>query len=91
MIIFNSGSGIVHLYDNIVIQYHYFGVFWLFCLTYSANYYAVTGPENFIVRELSKDEILVKNPWSRIPIMKRFGLIIFIIMVISLLHFQKNE
>lgn len=89
MLIFNSGKGIEHLRDNIVLQYSYFGLFWIFCLTYEVKFYEVTGPENYIVRELTSAETGIEKPWSRIPFMKRFGLLVFIVLI-TLLCISSN-
>ena len=82
-ILITWGYGIVHMRDNIIMQYNYFGLFWVFTMCTDAHYYAVTGLENRIIRELSLDEVGVKNPWSRVPIYRRYGLAMFIVLFLG--------
>lgn len=81
MIVMNWGKNYVQITDNIVMQYNYFGLFFFFLISFGGKYYEVLDQENMIVRELTREEIGINKPWSYVPFMHRFGLLILIAVI----------
>jgi len=64
------------LTDDIVMVYHYTGVFWVFLLTIKLEFFRVDEEGN-ILEEIPASNLNGIETWGRIHFMDRFGLLVF--------------
>lgn len=68
-----------------VLQYHYAGLFWLFCCSFSKKYLRVCGEckQGYLV---DKNGLGILSEKGDVPFMRKYGLILFVIGCIVLLN-----